>query len=155
MASPVSLKRDCGTAPLLLVYSFLFYTPNQKYVGMKEWAIQAISVLSSALPELAQSRLRASSNPVIKPLIISLTGSHLILKNPSARTRFPRSLQAVLLWHSWEIVHLLFGVEGVQPQSQIIHISDWSICLACFWNILGAKIKGSRFLCPRSWEADH
>lgn len=80
MASPVSLKRDCGTAPLLLVYSFLFYTPNQKYVGRKEWAIQAISVLSSALPELAQSRLRASSNPVIKPLIISLTGSHLILK---------------------------------------------------------------------------
>lgn len=81
MASPVSLKLLTVEPHRYCSFTAFFSTPpNQKYVGRKEWAIQAISVLSSALPELAQSRLRASSNPVIKPLIISLPGSHFILK---------------------------------------------------------------------------
>lgn len=92
-------------------------------------------------------------------------GLHLILNSQLKTRGILKTLQSEQDFHAackrfccdiaGEIVHLLFGVEGVQSQSQIIHISDWSICLACFWNILGAKIKGSCSLCPCSWEVDH
>lgn len=127
----------CGTAPLLLIYSFFFYTPNQKYVGRKEWAIQAISVLLSAPPVLVQSGLPGfikSSNKATNNLPYRLPPN---LKCPAedqrhfkytlARARFPQ-MQFASGSAKKQIGNCpsLFEVEEVQPQNQMIHISDWS-----------------------------
>lgn len=153
----------CRTAPRLLVLQLFFSsnTLNQKYVGKKEWAIQTISVLPSAHPVLVQSRLPGltkSSNKDadnlphgLPPNLKTQLQTRGILNTLQPEQDFHRcSLQVVPLRHRWETVHLLFEVEEVWPQSQMIHISDWSICLACFWHILGAKIKRSHLLCPCS-----
>lgn len=105
-----------------------------------------------------QKDFYASSNPVTTPLIISLTGYHLLansqlyrqFKYTSAKAGFSQMQFAGGSAVTWMgIVHVLFEVEGHLPWGWMTHISDWSIYLACFLHILGTKIVGScLFLMP-------
>lgn len=61
--------------------TFTAFSHPQSEICWKGQAAQAISVLLSAPPVLVQNDFHASSNPLPKPLIISLTSSHLVL-NP-------------------------------------------------------------------------